>query len=107
MYLLDDADSNIVYVFASFADADTNPAWFHNVVAHPTGRGVEIGNEPLTASGEVLTEQRRAEVYAEQADRHERFAQYQTQTTGAIPVVALTPRREPPSRLPTAPEGGL
>jgi deazaflavin-dependent oxidoreductase (nitroreductase family) len=109
MYLLDDDDSNIVYVFASFAGADTNPAWFHNVVAHPTELGVEIGNESLTASAEVLPEQRRAEVYAEQADRHERFAQYQTQTTRVIPVVALTLRREPPSRLPPSkpvPNGG-
>jgi hypothetical protein len=108
MYLLDDDDaSKIVDVFASFGGADTNPPWFHNVVAHPTELGIEIGNESLTASGEVLPEQRRAGVYAEQADRHERFARYQTQTTRAVPVVALTLPREPPSRVPTASEGRL
>jgi len=90
MYLPDAEDSNIVYVFASFAGADINPAWFHNVVAHPTELAVEIGNESLTASATILPEQRRAEVYAEQAGRHESFAQYQTKTSRAIPVVALT-----------------
>jgi hypothetical protein len=48
-----------------------------------------------------------SEIYAEQGSRHDRFAQYQTQTTRAIPVVALTLRRERPSRLPTALEAGL
>jgi deazaflavin-dependent oxidoreductase (nitroreductase family) len=35
MYLADENDPDRVYVFASAAGADTNPAWFHNVVAHP------------------------------------------------------------------------
>lgn len=90
MYLADADDPNIVYVFASFAGADINPAWFHNVVARPTDLGVEIGNGSMTASAEVLPEPRRTEVYAEQASRHDRFAQYQTQTSRSIPVVALT-----------------
>ena len=35
MYLADDRDPELVYVFASAAGADENPAWYHNVVAHP------------------------------------------------------------------------
>jgi hypothetical protein len=47
------------------------------------------------------------EIYAEQASRHDRFVQDQTQTTRAIPVVAQALRRERPFRLPTALEAGF
>ena len=35
MYLADEDDPSRVYVFASAAGADANPAWFHNILAHP------------------------------------------------------------------------
>ena len=47
MYLADEHDPNRVYVFASYAGADQNPAWFHNVVAHPDDIEVELGDERL------------------------------------------------------------
>lgn len=93
MYLADAQNPDDIYVFASFAGADINPAWFSNVVAHPTGLGVEIGSESMTASAEVLPEPKRSEIYAIQASRHEGFAQYQAKTTRLIPVVALTLHR--------------
>jgi len=31
----DDDDPNRVFVFASYAGADENPAWFNDVVSHP------------------------------------------------------------------------
>jgi len=45
MYLADEDDPNRVYVFASYAGADVNPAWFHNLVVHPDAVRVEIGRE--------------------------------------------------------------
>ena len=89
MYLADEDDPNRVYVFASYAGADVNPAWFHNLVAHPDAVRVEIGREALTTSAEVLAESQRAEVFAEQARRYPGFADYQTRTKRRIPVVAL------------------
>ena len=49
MYLADERDPDRVYVFASAAGADDDPAWFRNLTAHPTDVSVEIGRETLTS----------------------------------------------------------
>jgi deazaflavin-dependent oxidoreductase (nitroreductase family) len=93
MYLADDDDPNRVFVFASYAGADQNPAWYHNLVANPDDLEVELGDGRYPASAEVLPEPERAEIYAMQAGRYPGFAGYQEMTTRAIPVVALTLQR--------------
>ena len=93
MYLADDDDPDRVYVFASAAGADANPAWFRNVVADPGGLGVEIGRESLTADAEVLPDPLRAQIYDVQARRYPGFADYQAKTTRPIPVISLTLHR--------------
>jgi len=89
MYLQDDDDANHVYVFASAAGADRNPAWFHNLMANAS-IDVEIGDDHHRAIAEALTEPRRTEIYATQADRYPGFAGYQEKTARVIPVIALT-----------------
>ncbi len=89
MYLGDDADANCVYVFASYAGADVDPSWYRNLVAHPEDVRVEIGDESLTASADVLAASRRAEKFAQQAARYPQFAEYEKKTSRTIPVVAL------------------
>ncbi|HEX5495476.1 MAG TPA: nitroreductase/quinone reductase family protein [Mycobacteriales bacterium] len=96
MYRADDHDPDRVYVFASAAGADTNPAWFTNLVARPENLTVEIGVETLSADAEVLAEPARSQIYQEQADRYPTFADYQAKTARLIPVVALLLHR--PSR---------
>ncbi len=93
MYLPDEQDANRVYVFASYAGADQNPAWFHNIIAHPDDIEVELGDDRSGATPEVLPEPHRAEVYAIQAGRYPGFAGYQEKTSRAIPVIALTLQR--------------
>jgi deazaflavin-dependent oxidoreductase (nitroreductase family) len=93
MYLADDREPNRLYVFASAAGADTNPAWFHNLIAHPEEVRVEVGSDTMTATAEVLPDARRGEVYAVQASRYPGFANYQAKTTRLIPVIALTLHR--------------
>lgn len=93
MYLADENDPDRVHVFASAAGADANPAWFHNIVAHPEGLKVEIGDETLTADAEVLPDPPRAQIYDVQAGRYPGFADYQAKTTRPIPVIALTLHR--------------
>ncbi len=90
MYLADESDRNRLYLFASAAGADKHPAWFHNLVAHPDDLTVEIGESSLKASGEVVPEPERGQLYAEQARRFPVFAGYETKTSRTIPVVALT-----------------
>lgn len=89
MYLADTDDPNRVYVFASAAGADTNPAWFTNLVAQPNGVTVEIGKETLTADAEVLSEPLRKQLYDVQARLYPGFAAYQEKTSRPIPVAAL------------------
>jgi len=95
MYLADEQDPDLVYVFASAAGADRDPAWFTNLTAHPTGIGVEIGRETLTADAAVVPEPQRTEIYARQAERYPGFAGYQAKTERRIPVAALSLRRAP------------
>src|SRR5438045_2929827 len=93
MYLADEHDPGRVYVFASYAGADRNPAWYHNIVARPDDLRVEIGSEALDATAEILREPERSDVYTIQAGRYPGFAGYQAKTSRPIPVVALTLRR--------------
>jgi deazaflavin-dependent oxidoreductase (nitroreductase family) len=95
MYLADERDPDRVYVFASAAGADDDPAWFRNLSAHPTDLTVEIGRETLTADAEILAEPTRAAVYGAQAARYPGFASYQAKTSRRIPVAALNLQRAP------------
>jgi deazaflavin-dependent oxidoreductase (nitroreductase family) len=93
MYLQDEDDPNRVYVFASAAGQERDPAWFVNLAAQPEGLTVEIGSEVLQADAEVLQEPRRGEIYAIQASRYPAFARFGEKTSRVIPVVALDLRR--------------
>ena len=88
MYL---ADGDRLIVFASKAGADTNPAWYHNLVANPDV-AAEVGTEKLDLHATVLSGAERDRLYAEQARRYPGFAEYEAKTTRLIPVVALTRR---------------
>jgi deazaflavin-dependent oxidoreductase (nitroreductase family) len=89
-------DDGPIYVFASYGGAPNNPAWFHNIVAHPdveieVGDGTTIERVPMRAR--VVEGADRDTIYAEQARRFPQFAGYQEKTTrDAIPVIELTPR---------------
>jgi deazaflavin-dependent oxidoreductase (nitroreductase family) len=92
MYLAEEHDGDRVYVFASAAGADANPAWFGNLVAHPDVT-VEIGAQRVRARAQALDEPRRSQVFAMQASRYPAFARYQQATSRRIPVVALALER--------------
>jgi deazaflavin-dependent oxidoreductase (nitroreductase family) len=89
MYLADERDPDRIYVFASAAGDDQNPAWFHNAVAHPADLEVELGDERYRATAEVVPEPLRSEIYATQAGLYPGFVGYQEKTSRVIPVVAL------------------
>lgn len=87
MMYLPDGDSFLV--FASKAGADTNPDWYHNLIANPAA-SIEVGDETIEVRAEVLEGAERDQKYAEQASLYPGFADYETKTTRVIPVVALT-----------------
>ena len=78
-------------VFASKAGADTNPDWYHNLVAHPEA-SAEIGTETIQVTARVLDADEREPVWEEQKKRFPGFADYETKTSRVIPVVMLDPR---------------
>lgn len=89
MYL---QDGDRFLVFASKAGADTNPDWYHNLLARPDAR-IEVGDDTFEVRAEELTGAEREEKYAEQAALYPGFADYQEQTSRVIPVFALSPQQ--------------
>ncbi|HEY3559377.1 MAG TPA: nitroreductase family deazaflavin-dependent oxidoreductase [Kribbella sp.] len=90
MYLADETDPGVIYVFASKGGAPTNPEWYRNLVA--AGKGiVEVGTETYQVTVTDVTGAERDRIYAEQARRYPGFADYERRTAGirTIPVLAL------------------
>ena len=79
--------------FASAAGADRNPAWYHNLVAHPDIR-IEVGDDYVEVHAAELHGAERDAKYAIQAERYPGFAEYEEKTAGirVIPVIKLERR---------------
>ncbi|MFI5780854.1 nitroreductase family deazaflavin-dependent oxidoreductase [Nocardia sp. NPDC051570] len=90
MYLADEQDPGLIYVFASKGGAPTNPDWYYNLTAAGTGE-VERGTETYPVTVREITGPDRDRIYAEQARRSPGFADYAHKTAGirTIPVLAL------------------
>jgi len=88
MYL---KDGERYLVFASKGGADTNPDWYHNLMAHPDVK-IEVGDETIEVHAEEIKGREHDILYKRQATLYPRFADYQRATKRIIPVVALTKR---------------
>ena len=75
-------------VFASYAGADTNPAWFHNLLAHPQAQ-IEVGTETIDVLARVAEGDEREQIWSTQKTRFPGFAEYEQKTSRVIPVVVL------------------
>ena len=94
MYLRDDGDPDVIYVFATKGGAPTHPDWYRNLVAAGAAE-VEVGTETYPVTVTELVGEQRNRVYAEQARRYPGFAEYEQKTAGirTIPVIAFRRRR--------------
>jgi deazaflavin-dependent oxidoreductase (nitroreductase family) len=81
-----------VYVIASKAGADTNPAWYHNMKKNPAV-GVELatdhGIEAFDATAVEVPRAQRDKLYAEFSADNPGFAEYEKKTTRIIPIIEL------------------
>jgi deazaflavin-dependent oxidoreductase (nitroreductase family) len=75
-------------VFGSKAGADTNPAWYHNLQAHPDTT-IEVGSETIPVRARVAEGDERTRIWDEQKRENSNFAEYEKLTTRPIPVVIL------------------
>jgi deazaflavin-dependent oxidoreductase (nitroreductase family) len=77
-------------IVGSFAGADVNPAWVHNLRANPSAR-VEIGNESSDVTARELPPAERDELFPKLTALAPGFAEYQANTTRIIPLFELQP----------------
>ncbi len=82
------ADGDRIVVFASMGGAPKNPAWYHNLVAHPDA-SVEVGTEKYPVKAVVTSGEERDRLFQRQASLLPAFDGYQKRTTRTIPVIAL------------------
>ena len=78
-------------VFASKAGAPENPAWYHNLLAHPD-TSVEVGTETLGVRARVAEQAERDVIWSRLKQRAPHFAKYEEKAAPRkIPVVVLDP----------------
>lgn len=84
-------DGDRYVIIASKGGAPTHPAWYHNLLAHPTVT-LEVGEETFQADASVAEDAERRKLYDAQAEMMPAFAGYELKTTRLIPVIKLTRR---------------
>jgi deazaflavin-dependent oxidoreductase (nitroreductase family) len=82
-----DVDGRLLVV-GSYAGADVDPAWVHNLRAHPQVR-VEIGTDTRAAEARELPSEERDAVYPRIVATAPGFGEYQDKTGRVIPVFEL------------------
>lgn len=78
-------------IFGSMGGLPRNPAWFHNLLAHPEVE-VEVGDRTEKVVARVATGEERIRIWEKQKIDQPQFAEYEQRTTREIPVVVLEPR---------------
>jgi deazaflavin-dependent oxidoreductase (nitroreductase family) len=81
-------DGGRYVVFASKGGAPENPAWYHNLKAHPETE-VEVGTEKFPVVAEEISGDERDRLYAAQVAAMPQFGDYERNTDRKIPVIAL------------------
>ena len=89
---LRDEQSGGWHIAASKGGAPENPAWFHNLVAHPDAVIETPHDGTVDVRAEVLHGSDRDAGWARFTSASDGFRQYEQRTTRVIPVVRLTRR---------------
>jgi deazaflavin-dependent oxidoreductase (nitroreductase family) len=85
-----------VILFASNGGGPHNPAWLHNLRAHPDVT-IQIGGRRDAVRARVAGPTERAELWPKLLEYHHIFTSYQQRTTREIPLVVLDPCPTVPS----------
>lgn len=79
-------------IVASVGGAAGNPAWYHNIAAHPDQVKIEVDGRTVAVVAEQLHGADRAEAWQQIIAAAPRFAQYQQKTDRELPIIRLVPR---------------
>ena len=85
----DDGDGQWLVV-ASAAGGAKQPAWLHNLSAHPDQAWIEIGHDRFKVRPELLEGDARATAWQRIVPEAPNFGAYETTTDREIPVVRLS-----------------
>ena len=89
-YFTDGPDAGLIV--ASAAGAPNNPAWYHNIAAHPDRVRLEIGALHVDVAAEQLHGYARANAWRTVIAAAAQFGKYEQKTDREIPVIRLTRR---------------
>lgn len=84
-------DGERIVLAASMGGNPTNPAWYHNLRAHPDVE-VEVRGERRPVRARVVDEDERAELWPRLLEVWPAWEDYQARTSRRIPVIVLDPR---------------
>ncbi len=85
-------DNGSWLIVASAAGAPRNPAWYHNIAAHPDQVQIGIGGRTIAVTAEQLHGEERLRAWRAIASTSPRFNKYQQQTDRELPIIRLTER---------------
>jgi len=78
-------------IVASAGGADTNPAWYLNLTAHPDQVRIELADRKLQVIPEQLDGSRREACWQRIVAAQPRYAKYQAKTGRVLPLIRLVP----------------
>ena len=84
------ADDGRYVVFGSKAGADTNPDWYHNLLANPKTT-IEVGTETASVTASLAEGEERQRLWEAQKAAMPAFEDYEHKTSRPIPVIILDP----------------
>jgi deazaflavin-dependent oxidoreductase (nitroreductase family) len=77
-------------VLASAGGSAHNPAWYHNIAAHPDQVWIELGGRQLRVTPTQLDGDARAQAWQRITQLQPRYAGYEQKTDRSIPVIRLS-----------------
>jgi deazaflavin-dependent oxidoreductase (nitroreductase family) len=83
-------DGDDYVIVASKGGAETNPDWYHNLLAEPRAT-IEVGTERIDVSARPAGDDERERLWAMITSANPAFADYEQKTTRTIPVFILSP----------------
>ncbi len=79
-------------IVASAAGAARNPAWYHNIAAHPDEVTIEVDGRTIPVTADQLHGAEREQAWQQITAAAPRFGGYQRKTDRQLPVIRLVPR---------------
>lgn len=79
-------------IVASAGGAARNPAWYHNIAAHPDKVQIEVDGRTIPVTAEQLHGAERDQAWQQITTAVPRFAGYQGKTDRELPVIRLVPQ---------------